>query len=151
MNIPPWVTILSALLTPTIAVLAAVIASLQWRTARNKLKLDLFDRRYAVYESVNGLLGSIMSSGSTSQEEELKYLIGTRGTKWLFNASVAEYLEKNIWVEVCNLGALQGVCEGLQGEERTKNIYAQGDIKIRLVDQRKLMDAKFDPFLSLKH
>lgn len=40
---PYWTTYLSAFSVPAIAVLGAAIAYRQWRTAQNKLKLDLFE------------------------------------------------------------------------------------------------------------
>ncbi|WP_332712657.1 hypothetical protein [Pelagibacterium mangrovi] len=36
----------------TIALLGVLIAAFQWRTAREKLLLDLFDKRYAVYTDI---------------------------------------------------------------------------------------------------
>ncbi len=47
-----WVDVLSALLTPTIALAAVVLGFLQYRLAKQRRKDDLFDRRYAFYESV---------------------------------------------------------------------------------------------------
>ncbi|MBP0595686.1 hypothetical protein J8I87_39835 [Paraburkholderia sp. LEh10] len=46
-----WSTWSSALLRPTIAGVAALIAHRQAKTARNKLKFDLFERRFAVYDA----------------------------------------------------------------------------------------------------
>jgi hypothetical protein len=45
---PHWTTYLLAMLTPLIAMIVAFIAFRQWRTAQNRLKLDLFDRRLAL-------------------------------------------------------------------------------------------------------
>jgi hypothetical protein len=42
----------SGLLTPLIAVIAVYIAWQQWRTARQKLRMDLFDKRYASFERI---------------------------------------------------------------------------------------------------
>ena len=61
MDDPHWTQVLSALLTPTIAVLVAIIAYRQWRTAQNRLKFDLFDRRFAVYDAARNLLSSVMT------------------------------------------------------------------------------------------
>ncbi len=47
-----WVPVLSALLTPTIAVAGIVIAVLNYLHARRKRKDDLFDRRYRFYRRV---------------------------------------------------------------------------------------------------
>ena len=49
---PHWTAYLTALLTPTIAGFGIYIAIQQWLTARRKLKFDLFDRRFAVYDAV---------------------------------------------------------------------------------------------------
>lgn len=48
--VPAWVQILSALLTPAIAITVGVIGWLQWRTNERKRKQDLFDRRYEFYK-----------------------------------------------------------------------------------------------------
>ena len=66
---PHWTQYLSALLTPTVAVFGSFIAYLQWVLARNKLKFDLFDRRYRVYEAARELLASIMTTGSAKNED----------------------------------------------------------------------------------
>jgi len=53
MELPIWLEYAKALGAPVVAVVAAVIAGViayrQWITARNKLKLDLFDRRLKIY------------------------------------------------------------------------------------------------------
>jgi len=45
-----WIYILSALLTPTIAVAGVVIAFFQWKTNDLKRQNELFDRRYEFYQ-----------------------------------------------------------------------------------------------------
>jgi hypothetical protein len=37
----------------------AIVAALQWRVADNKLRLDLFDRRYKVYDATRKFLVTI--------------------------------------------------------------------------------------------
>ena len=54
-NLPMWLEYVRALGTPCAALLAALITGYftykQWKTARNKLKLDLFEKRFKVYEA----------------------------------------------------------------------------------------------------
>src|ERR1700730_7425228 len=88
-----WTTVLSALLTPVVAVLGVFVTYRLGSTAQNKLKLDLFDRRLLVYDAARELISSIMTSGKTSPEQEFKYLSGTRGAVWLFDQSIVEYLD----------------------------------------------------------
>jgi hypothetical protein len=55
-------------LTPVIAVIATYVAWQQHRTNKLKVKLDIFDRRYAVYEQVSSVLWSIVRSEVTTTE-----------------------------------------------------------------------------------
>jgi hypothetical protein len=47
-----WINILSALLTPTIAIAGIVLGILNYLHAQRKRKDDLFDRRYEFYKKV---------------------------------------------------------------------------------------------------
>ena len=47
LQLPTWVLIVNALALPLIALIAAAIGFLQWRTAELKRKQDLYDKRYA--------------------------------------------------------------------------------------------------------
>ena len=152
MSDPHWTTVLAALLTPTIAILGSIIAYRQWRIAQNKLKFDLFDRRFAVYDATRALLASIMTSGQAKQEEVYKFMAGTRTAKWLLNDDVAQYIDEVLWHKVVDLQTLQEELQGLPvGGERTRNVRAQSEIKKWLLDQFKVLDEKFAPFLSLSH
>jgi hypothetical protein len=51
------------LLTAFIALIVAFISLLQWITARQKVVLDLFDQRFAVYEELHGVIGRYGSQG----------------------------------------------------------------------------------------
>ena len=149
---PHWTTYLAALLTPTIAVFGAAITYRQWRTAQNKLKLDLFERRLSVYEAARDYLASVLTSGRTSQESEFKFLSGTRGAKWLFDDAIVQYLDKVLWNKICDLGCIQSELEGMSvGEERSNKVRAGADIQKWMSEQMEVLDEKFSPYLSLRH
>jgi hypothetical protein len=59
--LPPWVQILQALATPVIAIVGAWVALEQMKIARVKLRHDLYDRRYAVFQSARSLLNEVIS------------------------------------------------------------------------------------------
>ena len=71
-NSKDWTDYLAALLTPTIAVLGSLVAYLQWRTNSNRLKHELFERRYEQFMVISDFLASIMASGKSKHEEQLK-------------------------------------------------------------------------------
>lgn len=91
---PVWITYLSALLTPLVALLGIVIAFRQWRTAQQKLKLDLFNRRFVVYDATMLAMSTVARRGSIRPDEVEQFAAGTRGAKFLFNEEVEAYLER---------------------------------------------------------
>jgi Flp pilus assembly protein TadB len=62
------ITVLTALLTPVIALLGILIAYQQWRTSRNKLKFDLFERRFAVYDAAVQLINFVLEAGKITPD-----------------------------------------------------------------------------------
>ncbi|WP_426111306.1 hypothetical protein [Pseudomonas sp. DSP3-2-2] len=93
-----WTAWVTALTTPAIAGLALVIARTQARIARNKLKLDLYDRRVVVYDAAKRFLISTL----TMQQEQYfaaqqDYLKGVAGARWLFDEEIQAYLDRDIW------------------------------------------------------
>lgn len=149
---PHWTAYLSALLTPTVAVLGSFIAYRQWRTAQNKLKLELFERRFVVYSAATTLIGSIMSSGKAKDEELFKFLSSTHDAKWLFSATIAEYFEKELYHKGIYLQCLATELQDMPvGEERTANVYKQAEIKKWFLKQYEVLDEKFSPYLKLEH
>ena len=52
MNIDPhWTKYITAFSVPVIASIGLLIAYRQWKTAQNKLKFELFEKRLKVYNS----------------------------------------------------------------------------------------------------
>jgi len=81
------------LLAPVIAIVAAYIAWRQWRTNAYKVKLDLFDRRIKVYDSVREILGLMYTV--VSDDKRLHNLLNeTRNSEFLFGKKVNNYIEE---------------------------------------------------------
>ncbi|WP_426227403.1 hypothetical protein [Pararhizobium sp. DWP3-4] len=55
-DVPAWIQAMQALATPAIALAAGVIAYRQWRTAHEKVVLDLFEKRFEVFMSVREIV-----------------------------------------------------------------------------------------------
>ena len=147
-----WTTILSALLMPTVAVFGLFIARQQLHIAKNKLKHELFERRFSVYDAVRNLLASIVTSGKAKDEEILKFLSGTREAKWLLDEKIAKYLDDEFYSKALDLQCLASELEGLPiGDERSTNVHKQREIKQWFSKQYDVLDEKFSPFLKLEH
>ena len=149
---PRWTTLLSALLTPAVAVLGIFIAYRQWRLAQEKLKLDLFDKRFKVYEAARELLASIMTSGKAKDEEVMKFLIATRAAKWLLKRPVADYLNEQLYRKAIDLQRLAAEVEGVGfGKVRTNNILRKREIILWFEAQYEVLDNHFYTCLQLQH
>lgn len=152
MNLRIIIDALSALLTPTIAIFGAILTRRQWKTSQNKLKMDLFEKRYSIYKATNEFIVSIMSSGQVDDALLFKFRAATKEAKWLLNNDIATYLDEHIWSEAVDLQTLKAELEEVPvGEERTANVHKQREIKNKLLSQIEALDIKFTPFLALRH
>lgn len=143
---------MSALLTPVVAILGSFVAYRQWVLAQNKLKLDLFDRRYRVYESARTLLASIATSGKVKEDEMFKYISSVREARWLLNVAVAEYLQRELYHKAIDHRTHEAELEGLPvGEERSKLVRLKAEVRKWLMAQYDVLDEKFAPYLQLRH
>jgi hypothetical protein len=92
-QLPIWIEYLQALGPTSIAVAVGFIAYRQWATARDRVKLDLFDRRYAVYQELRTLLATALQDGTINYEAVRMFARTTRGLEFLFGGEVEDYLE----------------------------------------------------------
>jgi hypothetical protein len=100
-------------LAPTIAVLAATIAFGQWWTARQKLVLDLFEKRFDVFLDVRRIASETFQLGRL-QDPGMANEVLARG-RFLFGKEVVAALEElrrlTIKLEVKEPSAAQQVNE----------------------------------------
>lgn len=79
-------------LTPLIAGIAVWIAYQQFQTNVLKVRLDLFDRRMAVYEGANALLYRVMRDANIEWSDVGKFDADTHNAVFLFKPEVTDYL-----------------------------------------------------------
>jgi hypothetical protein len=155
---PAWMSFVSALGTPMIALIVGgfggLIAYRQWRTARDRLKLDLFDRRLPIYEQTRDLLARRMALGQLDNNEITEFAIKTRVSRWLFDQILADYLEEIVG-KLLEISNLNSELETLTDKaERDRNVGMQRELKNWLDDQvyrTRTLDARFADFLHVRH
>jgi hypothetical protein len=91
-SVPIWIQVLQALLTPIIAALAVAIAYGQWRTGRQQVVLELFERRMAIYDGIREVIGKIIRSGSVTDDDQNAYNRAIDRVDILFGSEVTAYL-----------------------------------------------------------
>lgn len=147
-----WTAYVTALLVPVVALIAAYIAYAQWKTARNKLRFELFEKRFAVYRGVCDLLGSIVCNGKVSDVALQEYLRATSNAKWVVSSDVAKYLEEEVYKPAILLQCLDAEIEGTQrGEERTQKISKRTSLTIQFSKLQERIDSEFEEHLRLRH
>ena len=85
--------LLTGLLTPVIAVLTVLIAWRQYKTAKQKLTFDLFDRRLRIYEDVKNYLLLIIRDGDVEFDESSQFRNSVSEAEFLFRKEVIQYID----------------------------------------------------------
>ncbi len=151
--IPPdkdWIDLLSSLLTPVIAFFGIYIAYQQRAINRNRLKNELFEKRYAVFEKIGAFIANILMSGRVDKGSDFEFLRDTKPAYLLFDKEIKDFTSE-IYKNAVNLHCLTTELDSLTGEKRTENIKKQGDIKKWYSEQLNTLDEKFIEYLRLEH
>jgi hypothetical protein len=122
--LPYWIQVLQALLTPAIAGAVAVIALFQWRTAQQKVVLDLFNRRMETYTALRKIVTKIRGSSSAATTEiSFEFLRAMDRAEFLFGDEIVEHL-KRIDAAINEIRIVLAERNGLQGPELTAFVAA---------------------------
>jgi len=96
LDIPTWIQILSALLVPLIAFVTTTIIILQYKLAKQRWRLDLYDKRYAAYWTTIEYLSNIVTKKQLTYEEfkalRTKFLRNSKDKEFLFGEDVQQFL-----------------------------------------------------------
>jgi hypothetical protein len=77
-----------------VAKLHADIAKRAWQTSNEKIVLDLFEKRLAIYEDIRAAITPINRSGNTADEDFNKYCQSIDRARYFFGLDVLNYLER---------------------------------------------------------
>lgn len=156
----PVVDLFAALLTPVIAGIALMIAHRQHRTALNKLKLDLFEKRFVCYKQVQDFI---------QYTAELQFKVPTEIDGYLHRYSkfLSETLETTLflfndrkleeWLKVlkdkaanhyCVVQKMRSLPEGSM--ERLEKEKAANEMGTNLWEDIEKLLEKFRPHLTLE-
>src|SRR5215469_1120688 len=93
---PPRVDYVATFLpiaTLVLGVAVGCVAWLQWRVARSKLRLDLFDRRYKIYEATQTFVDSINNDPQHVDSYLNAFNTGMSNAAFLFGADIVSYIQ----------------------------------------------------------
>lgn len=82
------------LLTPVIGIITTYIAWQQWRTNKNKLKLDRYERRLQVYKEVVRFISIGISEANYDNNELMTFRSKVSEADFLFGKEVSKYIDE---------------------------------------------------------
>jgi hypothetical protein len=151
----PWssaISVFKGLLTPIVAVIATYIAWQQYRANRYKLKLDLYQQRFRVFEALRDILAMMYTTG-VDEKQLFELLSKTREAQFLFGPEINDYVE-TVWFHASTLSsAHKALAEMLRtnAPSETRSPMAEGERKETTwaYDETRRIAAKFSKYLDL--
>jgi hypothetical protein len=141
------ISLLAPIATLFVGLSVAYIARQQWKVSHAKLRLDLFDRRYKVYEATRQFLGCIMRDATFSDSQLFTFYAGTSDAEFLFDREVVDY-HKEIAKRAIDMRLKNKLYQNAQGDERTKMIEIEHQHLLWLTNQLTDMTKIFTPYLG---
>jgi hypothetical protein len=132
-SLPVWIQALQALLTPTIAAGVGLIGFFQWRTAHQKLVVDLFERRMKIYAQSKYLLRKLLANPSHAPNDTaFEFQNTVAEAEWLFGDDMRALLDQaeKAFFDVATYEAELG---GATQSEQRKSILEKRRIALNLI------------------
>jgi hypothetical protein len=123
------VPILSAMLTPAIALLATYIAWQQHKTNRDHFRLGLFERRSKLFDSAGKLIGTVLGRGRVTDADLKEFLWDTKESGFLFGSDIKAYLDE-LYGKASDVFTLENPVDEEQRKQRRETLLwfsGQGD------------------------
>ena len=132
------------------ALIALYIAYEQWKTNRDKVKLELYDRRYKIYDETRRFISSAVRNGDLTNEDFSKFYEVLPETRFLFQDDVYSYMQELI-NKGANLHADSVIASGSSENPHYKNaVEKAGDIVNWYGKQYDKLHVIFKPYLSFE-
>jgi uncharacterized protein (DUF4415 family) len=149
-QLPWWMQWLQAIAIIGIAGLGARIAYKQAIIAEGKLKLDLFEKRFKVFDAARNALVEVFRNGDIRTKDLDEYDAGVLDAVFLFNEEIESYLE-GLRKEMAGLYFINRQLEraGDDDKKRAKYADAASNKLTALTDELQKLKERFKPFLKL--
>lgn len=136
--------------TIVIGVFVAFVGYQQYCINRERFKLDLFEKRFAVYKGIQVFLTYILINAKFEMAELFKFRANTQDAIFLFGEDVTNYISL-VDKKALEFWSLSEELEGLPiGEERSKACKEKTCLLKWLIDELPQLKDIFSPYLKFK-
>ena len=148
MDIQPIIAFTSAVT----AIAVGFFTGGQWFTNRARLKHELFDRRYAIYEKITQFLADVLINSQLPPGREEEFLRETKLAFFVFNCDPnIKSLVEDIYGHAIHLHTVIVQIKETTGDERMNMLNKEQEIRNWFMDTLKSIEKKFENYLRLKH
>ena len=142
------------LLATVTAIGVLYVAWQQWQTNKDRLRLELFDKRFAIYDATRTFLANVITDGKVKEEKWRAFRLATREAEWLFGSSVYRFIEKEICSRVLDYQRLTSELEGsfpeeTRDEDRREIIAQRNEISTFMKKSFDELPCRFKPYLDI--
>lgn len=119
-------------------------------TNRDKLRLDLFDRRFAVYEAARRLINkAIRQTAILSKDDVHVFFDATEQADWLFDEKTARYLSDKVFQDAFDLATLlTDLADEQDQAEKQKLLVRKFDAVRRFTVHQGMLHTMMEPYLG---
>jgi hypothetical protein len=149
-QVPLWFLILQPTALAVAALIAAFIALRQWLTARDKLRLDLFDRRLDIYRRARDFMAVITQKGRPEIGDFFPLNEARAMAPFLFGDDATEFLTKLSKIGA-DLAAAADSLETAQGQERSELVQSRRKSRDAFHETYEEIDRVFGRYLDFRH
>lgn len=156
LQLPLYIEYIKALGPTIVALIAAsiagVIAYRQWKTARNKLKLDLFDKRLTIYNTAFEAIKWMAEPMPENNIAISNLAVSYAHARWLLDREVADHL-RTLFDRSRNLKkGLSHDFSSMNKEQKLVQIHQDfSEARDLVSSELKALDDLFAPYLSIQH
>jgi len=130
-----------------IAAAVAYIAYQQYSLAREKFKLDMFEKRFAVYKATQRFLTVISLDAKVDMDKLFEFRRDTQDATFLFGQEIPVYLER-LDGQALKLWEIVSTYRDLPvGEERTRLCKKETELKLALINELPKLKNVFASYL----
>ncbi len=88
-----WIDVSTALLTPVVTVLGSIIAIQQWKINKKRLKHEIFDRKFFMFEATTKFINAVLKEVKVEDVDRHTFLSETKGALFIFKPEIVSYLD----------------------------------------------------------
>lgn len=154
---PSWIDISTALLTPTIALVALVIAYYQYSTNRRRFLYETYERKLKVFQEVRAVIREIAFNANISHQMRRDLYDSITEATFLFDHKVQSYLDE-LSKKVMDVTGKFNIVYGEDGkgdqaysekrrEEIKEELYS---LTMWFFEQEKVINELFTPYIRIK-